>query len=623
MQLAIHPVDVAILIAYLLGVTLFGIWLGRGQKDMAAYLLGDRNLPWWAVLFSIVATETSTVTFLSIPGLTYAKDGNMLFLQLTLGYIVGRFLVVYLFLSHYFRGDLYTAYEVLDRRFGGATKQVSSILFIVTRNLADGLRLFLTAIVLEQVFGIELWIAVIAIGLFTMVYTFAGGLKSVVWNDCIQFFVYVAGAVLALLMILAYLGARSTEISTVWANIPGGWETMTEFARSHGKFRLLDFSFDLTKNYTFWSGLIGGTFVALASHGTDQLMVQRYLSAKNVRVAGWALGLSGFVVAAQFALFLLIGVGLACFFDMFPPEREFASTDQVFSAFVVHYLPVGVVGLIVAAVFSAAMSTVSGSLNSSASAAVNDLYIPWRRTKPSPQHLLWVSRILTAVFGVFQIAVGIAGQLLVTYGVNKAVVESVLAIAGFTIGVVLGVFFLGVLIKRATKPPVLVGLLIGVVALACVIFKTNLASPWYAIASFTVGIVLGPLCFAASAKPATRLVVAGGLLAGTAWLAGTVFSTKLNWPWYTIAGFTIGVILSAFLLGSLAKRPAQPAALVGLVVGLATMGVIVFTTKLAWPWYAIFGSSITFAVGSLAAVVLPGMAGRDGESVEAPQRIRR
>ncbi len=491
MQLAIHSIDLAILVAYLLGVTLFGIWLGRGQKDVAAYLLGDRNLPWWAVLFSIVATETSTVTFLSIPGLTYAKDGNMLFLQLTLGYIVGRYVVVYLLLPHYFQGNLYTAYEVLDRRFGGATKQVSSILFIVTRNLADGLRLFLTAIVVEQAFGMELWVAVIVIGAFTIVYTFAGGMKSVVWNDCIQFFIYIAGAVLALLMILAYLGARSTEISSLWANIPGGWQSMIQYGQTHGKFRLFDFAFDLTKNYTFWSGLIGGTFVALASHGTDQLMVQRYLSAKNERAAGWALGLSGFVVAVQFALFLLIGVGLAAFFDLFPPEQAFASNDQVFSAFVVRYLPVGVVGIIIAAVFSAAMSTVSGSLNSSASAVVNDLYIPWRRTKATPEHLLWVSRILTAAFGVFQIAVGIAGQLLLTYGVKSAVVEAVLAIAGFTIGVVLGVFFLGVLTRRTQQPAALIGLVVGIVTMSVLVFTTHLAWPWYAICGSSITFLTG------------------------------------------------------------------------------------------------------------------------------------
>ena len=493
MQLAIHPVDVLILVVYLLGVAAFGIWLGRGQKDVAAYLLGGRNLPWWAVLFSIVATETSTVTFLSIPGLTYAEGGNMLFLQLTLGYIVGRYIVVYLFLPHYFRGDLFTAYEVLDRRFGGTTKQVASILFLVTRNLADGLRLFLTAIVLEQVFGLELWTAVIVIGVITIVYTFAGGMKSVVWNDCIQFFVYVAGAVLALVMLVAYLGARSTEVTNLWSSIPSGWETMTEYAWLHGKFRLFDFSLDLTKAYTFWSGLIGGTFVALASHGTDQLMVQRYLSARNERVAGWALGLSGFVVAAQFALFLLIGVALACFYDLFPPEEAFSSNDQVFSAFVVRYLPAGVVGIIVAAVFSAAMSTLSSSLSASASAAVNDLYIPWRKTEAPPQHLLWVSRILTVAFGIFQIGVGISGQLLLNYGLKAAVVEAVLAIAGFTIGVVLGVFFLGVLTRRATQPAALTGLLVGITAMSAIVFTTDLAWPWYAIFGSSITFSAGML----------------------------------------------------------------------------------------------------------------------------------
>lgn len=493
MQLAIHPVDLTILAVYLLGVTLFGIWLGRGQKDVAAYLLGDRNLPWWAVLVSIVATETSTVTFLSVPGLTYDQAGNMFFLQLTLGYIVGRVVIVYLLLPHYFQGNLYTAYEVLDRRFGGATKQVSSILFLVTRNLADGLRLFLTAMVLEQVLGVELWIAVIVIGLLTMVYTFAGGIKSVVWNDCIQFLIYIAGAVLALLMLLAYLGARSTEISGLWCNIPGGWEAMMQYAQAHGKFRVFDFSLDLTRNYTFWSGLVGGTFVTLASHGTDQLMVQRYLSARDERGAGWALGLSGLVVAAQFALFLLIGVGLAAFFDLFPPEQAFASNDQVFSAFVVRHLPAGIVGIILAAVFSAAMSTVSGSLNASASAAVNDLYIPWRKTKASPRHLLWVSRICTAAAGLFQMAVGIAGQLLLSYGVNSAVVEAVLAIASFTIGVVLGVFFLGVLTRRVRQPAALVGILVGIVSMTVIVFATRLAWPWYAICGSSITFFTGIL----------------------------------------------------------------------------------------------------------------------------------
>jgi SSS family transporter len=493
MQLAIDPIDVVILVVYLVAVALFGIWLGRGQKDVAAYLLGGRNLPWWAVLFSIVATETSTVTFLSIPGLAYAKDGNMLFLQLTIGYILGRFVIVYLFLPHYFRGDLFTAYEVLHQRFGGATKQVASVLFLVMRNLADGLRLFLTAIVLEQVFGMELWGAVFVIGAITIVYTFAGGMKSVVWNDCIQFFVYVGGAVLALVMLLAYVGAGSTTISSVWGNVSAGWEALIEYGQSHDKFRLLDFSLDLTRTYTFWSGLIGGLFVALATHGTDQMMVQRYLSARNEKVAGRALALSGFVVCAQFALFLVIGVALACFYDLFPPEHAFEGKDRVFSSFVVQYLPVGIVGLIVAAVFSAAMSTLSSSLSASASTAVNDLYVPWRTTEASPRHLLWVSRILTVAFGLVQIGIGIAGQLLLTYGLKGTVVEAVLAIAGFTSGVVLGVFFLGVLTKRTTQPAALSGLLVGLVTMGTVVFTTELAWPWYAVLGSSITFAAGSL----------------------------------------------------------------------------------------------------------------------------------
>jgi SSS family solute:Na+ symporter len=316
-----------------------------------------------------------------------------------------------------------------------------------------------------------------------------------VWNDCIQFVVYIAGALLALALIVAFLGARSTEPAELLGNLPRGWEHLTEYARQHGKFRLFDFTWDVTRPYTFWSGLFGGVFVALATHGTDQLMVQRYLSARSLKGAGRALALSGFVVCGQFALFLLIGVALACFYQLFPPEQPFGSNDQVFSAFVVRYLPVGAVGLIVAAVFSAAMSTLSSSLNSSAASAVNDLYLPWRKTGASPRHLLWVSRGLTVAFGVVQIGIGIAGQVLV-----NNVVEGVMAIATFTIGVILGVFFLGVLTKHVTQAAALIGLLVGLAAMGAIVFLTELAWPWYAIVGSSITFAAG--CAAAALLPA-------------------------------------------------------------------------------------------------------------------------
>ncbi len=487
MNLTIGTIDATILVAYMSSVALFGLWMGRGQRDMASYLLGGRNIPWWGVLFSIVATETSTVTFLSIPGLALNPEGgNLLFLQLMMGYIIGRFLIVFLFLPHYFRGELFTAYQVLDRRFGEATRQATSLMFLVTRNLADGLRLFLTAILAGQVLGLDLWVCVTAIGLITILYTFVGGMTSVVWNDCIQFFVYVGGALLAGALIVAFLGAGSTEPTDFFADLARGWPHLTEYAAGHDKLRVFDWAYDVTRPYTFWSGLLGGVFVTFATHGTDQLMVQRYLSARSQKQAGRALALSGLVVCAQFALFLMIGVGLACFYDMFPPEIAFESNDQVFPAFIVHHLPVGVTGIVLAAVFSAAMSTLSSSLNSSAAAAVNDLYLPRRKAKPSPRHLLWVSRGLTVAFGLIQIGVGIAGQML-----HSSVVESVMAIAAFASGAVLGVFFLAIITKRVTQPSALIGLVGGLAMMVLIVFFTDLAWPWYAVVGSSITVLVG------------------------------------------------------------------------------------------------------------------------------------
>ena len=473
MNLAIDAIDAAVLIVYLLAVVAFGLWIGRGQRDAAGFLLGGRNLPWWGVLFSIVATETSTVTFLSIPGVAFAVGGDLTFLQLTIGYIIGRFIVVFLFLPHYFRGDLFTAYEVLDRRFGGTTKKTASVLFLITRNLADGLRLFLTAIVLQHVIGLELWICVVAIGALTIVYTFVGGMKSVVWNDCIQFFVYMIGAFLAANVILGEL--------------PGGWSDLAAFASDEGKFRLFNFSFDPSVPYTFWAGIFGGVFLTLATHGTDQLMVQRYLAAGSRKLAARALALSGFVVCGQFAVFLLIGVGLACFYSVNPPDVPFERNDEVFARFIVERLPIGIVGITLAAVFSAAMSTLSSSLNSSATAAVNDLYLPRLKEEPSSNHVLAVSRGLTVVFGIVQITVGIGGQYL-----KESIVGSVLAIAGFTTGAILGVFFLGTLTKHVSQRAALIGLVTGLAVMSYVAFGTDVAWPWFAIigsaVTFTTGV---------------------------------------------------------------------------------------------------------------------------------------
>ena len=365
--MASSPLDFAVLAVYLVGVVAFGLWIGRDQKGAADYMLGDRNIAWWGLLFSIVATETSTVTFLSIPGFAWSRDFT--FIQLPLGYLIGRFLVVAVLLPHYFSGEYFTAYEVLRKRFGGAVGQAASFLFIVTRSLADGLRLFLTAIVVQEMAGLSLPVSVALVGVTTIVYTFAGGMKAVVWTDVAQFFIYNVGAVVAFFLLLGQL--------------PGGWGQLVAEASAAGKFRWLDLSTALDSPYTLWAGLIGGMFLTIGSHGADQMMVQRYLCARSQREAGRAVWMSGVVVFLQFALFLLIGVGLYVFYQAFPPAVAFDRPDRVFVRFIVEQLPRGMVGLVIGAIFAAAMSTLSGSLNSSATAAVTDFYRPLVRPDAS------------------------------------------------------------------------------------------------------------------------------------------------------------------------------------------------------------------------------------------------
>lgn len=470
----LHPIDLAVIAVYVTGCTALGAWLGSRSKALKGYFLGESNIPAWAVMISIVATETSTATFLSVPGIAYR--GDFTFLQLPMGYLIGRLIVALVLLPSYFRREIYTAYEVLQRRFGGATRTTASLLFLLTRVLADGLRLFLAATVLEVITGWPIAAAILAVGLTTIAYTYLGGMKAVIWIDVIQFHIYILGAIIALLILAGKL--------------PGGWSAIWQQGAAAHKFRVFDFAFDLTRPYTFWAGLIGGMVLNTATHGADQLMVQRYLSARSERQAAGALVASGIVVLAQFALFLFIGVALYVFYREFPPALSAGAVakDREFAYFIVHYLPTGVLGLVVAAVFSAAMGTLSGSLNASAATTVNDLYRPLV-PQADDRHLLWVSKALTALWGLAQMAMAFAAT-----GLQQNVVENALAVASFTTGIVLGLFLLGIF-TRVAQPAALLGLLAGVAAVSFAKFGTPLAWPWYALVGsstvFVVGVIVG------------------------------------------------------------------------------------------------------------------------------------
>ena len=464
--LNIDTLDAAIVVAYLAAVLAFGLWVGRGQRSSADYFLGARSLPWWALLLSIVATETSTVTFLSLPGLGAAADGDLTFLQITFGYITGRLLIIRFLLPLYFRGEAFTAYETLERHFGALSRRAASTLFLVTRNVSDALRLFLTALVLQIVLGLDLAVSIAVLGAITIVYTLVGGAKSVIWNDCIQFAVYMIGAAAALAIIVR--------------GIPGGWPELVRFAQASDRLRVFDFDPSLiAPTMTFWAGLAGGAFLTAATHGTDQLMVQRYLSARSQRDAARALGVSGFIVLLQFALFLLIGVALAGFFTL-TGAREVLTTqggDRLFATFIVDYLPTGLAGLVLASVFAAAMSTLSSSLNSSATALVNDLYLPLRGTPLAPSAQLRAGRWATAGFGLVQTGIALAVGII---GTTESTVANVLKIAGFASGPVLGVYLLARFAPRVGQSAALSGFVLGVAILSSLALATDLYWPWYA-----------------------------------------------------------------------------------------------------------------------------------------------
>ncbi len=464
-SLNIHGVDGVVVVIYLLAVLLFGLWMGRGQNTTADYFLGGRSLPWGALLLSIVATETSTVTFLSLPGIAAAIGGDLTFLQITFGYIVGRLVIIRILLPLYFSGAPFTAYEVLESRFGKLSRRATALLFLATRNLSDALRLYLTALVLQIVLGLDLSVSVIALGAITIIYTLVGGARSVIWNDCVQFVIYVAGAIAASVVIVEQTA--------------GGFSQLIQFAEQQQKLTLFDFDLDLFKpTMTFWAGLVGGAFLTAATHGTDQLMVQRYLSARNQRDASRGLAVSGFIVLLQFALFLSIGIGLAGFFaqsGVTNPAIE-GNGDQLFAYFIVNYMPVGLVGIVLASVFAAAMSTLSSSLNSSAATLINDIVLPMRKGQMSQQSRLGAGRMATLFFGVLQVGIAV---LVGIVGTTESTVGNVLKIAGFAAGPVLGLYLLGVFSTSVRQSAALTGFGIGVACLSTVALGTDLYWAWY------------------------------------------------------------------------------------------------------------------------------------------------
>lgn len=472
----LSAIDLCLLLAYFVGMIVIGYFAGRNTTGAKDYFLGSRDLPAMALLLSIVATETSTVTFLSVPGIAYF--GDLTFLQLPMGYVLGRLIVVRLLLPHYFRGELLTAYQVLRKRFGGGVQKVASLTFLLARTIGGGLRLFLTALVIEKLTGLSIAESVAAITAITLVYTFFGGMRAVVWTDVVQFVIYLTGAAAAFWILLDRL--------------PNGFDTVLA-AAGDTKLRVFDTSLDFAKPYTLWSGLIGGAFLSLGSHGVDQLIVQRLMSARSQRQASIALSLSGLVVLLQFGFFLLLGLGLFAFYQQFPPPQPFTNKDTVFRDFLLLQMPAGLLGIVLGAVFSAAMSSFSSSLNSSAAALVGDFVLPITGRSPDSLFVLRVAKGATVLFAALEAIMAL------NCVDDRSIIDQVLDIAALLTGVLLGVFFLGTHTKRVTQQHALIGFTTGLaVDLFCkfafpAIVGWKIAFPWFGLigcaATFGAGLI--------------------------------------------------------------------------------------------------------------------------------------
>jgi len=479
--------DVAVLVAYLGGTTALGLYLGRGQRSAKDYFVAERAIPWWAVLFSVVASETSALTFISIPGLAYL--GNLGFLQVVAGYILGRIVIAYTLLPRYYQGEIVTAYALLERRFGLTTRRFTSIVFMATRAVADSVRVFATAIPVALIIGpavpreYVMPMSILILGLLTVVYTYKGGMRAVVWTELIQAGVYILGGLSAIVLL-----GRAVD---------GGWTQIMAQASAANKTNIIDLYTGFDRPHTLFAGLIGGAFLSMASHGADQLIVQRLLSSRTLKDAQRALIGSGFVVFAQFTLFLMIGVGLWVLYG----GKPFPAPDAIFPTFIVERMPPGLTGLILAAIIAATMSTHSGTINALAASTTHDIYLPLTGRSADDPNTLRMGKLFALIWGV-----GLTFGALLYKEQGTPVVVIALSIASFTYGGLLGGFGLGLFWRRAIQRDAITGMSVGILAMAFVVFAKQIIAAFPGMAD-----ALGPFA-------------------------------RIAWPWYVLIGTSVTML---------------------------------------------------------------------------------
>ncbi len=464
--------DLGLILVYLAGITWFGARFRHRQKSLKDYFLGGRQAPWWAISFSIVSAETSTLTVIGTPALAF--QGNLGFLQVVFGYLLARIVICVFFLPLYFRGEMYTAYELMSVRFGGRIRRLTAGLFLFLRALAEGVRVFAVSLVVSIILGTGETASILLIVALTLFYTFEGGMTAVIWTDVVQMVLYIVGGVVSFGVILHA--------------IPGGWHQVAAMAGAAGKLQIFDFraSLDIgffSRTYSFWAGILGGCFLTTASHGTEQLLVQRLLAARSLGQSRLALLASWVVIFSQFLLFLLIGVTLWADFRLEHLPQP-AVLDRVYPAFIWERLPVGIAGLVMAAILAAAMSNLSAALNSLASTTIMDFYKPAFPGRGESVYLR-MARWTTVVWGAVLFLIGLLAR---HWG---SVLEAGLGIASILYGSLLGVFLLGIFTRRVGEGAAAVAMVAGLAVSLYVRFGTPIAWTWYVVIGSLVTFIVG------------------------------------------------------------------------------------------------------------------------------------
>ncbi|WP_347861491.1 sodium:solute symporter [Salimicrobium sp. PL1-032A] len=463
-------IDYVIFIVYILGTALVGAAFGKKQKSTKDYFLGGRSIPWWAIGLSVMATQASAITFIGAPGWGY--DGGLTRMTTFINVPLAMAFLIATIVPFFYKTEVYTAYEYLERRFDVKTRTLTAALFLIARGLATGVVLYAPALVLSVVTGMDVSVTIILMAIIAISYTVLGGISAVIWTDVIQ-------------MVVLWVGA-GLSVFIIFQDVPGGWTEVMNTAAETGMLQSLDFSFDLSVEYSIWAGVFGGFFLHAAYFGTDQSQIQRVLTSKSIRESKLSLVLSGVLLIPQMLLFLLIGVLLYIYYQ-YAGDPNINNLNELFPRFVVNELPVGISGLIMAGVFAAAMSSLDSALNSLSAVSVRDFYAKFFRKNASEQHYLKASRYATVFWGIYAtIFAFFAGNL-------GPVIEAVNKVGSYFYGALLGVFILAIFTRRVNGSGAFIGVIAGMASVWAVTVFADISWLWNNLVGAVVAIITGTL----------------------------------------------------------------------------------------------------------------------------------